>query len=541
MLLVRVIAATARAARPPDRRALGVGSMTALLVAGLVLPAATLAAAPVPGIDYITTAEDAPTTGNVLANDTDPDGDPLSVVSFTPPGAAGTMTVALNGDFSFTPAADYSGVSYPTYVVSDGAATHLGYIVLTVTPVNDGPGAVDDAVAGTEDTDLVLAGSALTGNDTDADGDALAVSEVAGVTGGSAAVAAGTVTFTPAANACGIAVGSFDYTVDDGNGGTDTATVTVDIACVNDAPAAVDDTAMIDQAAAPALHDVLANDTDLEDDTLSLVSADVTPAAGSASVVSGKVRFAPLSSFKGEAVVTYVVSDGNLTDTGTLTVTVGPDVTAPVAAVPAVSFGLGRVNESAPLAISWSATDAGVGVASYELEVSIAGAAFAPVYAGSATTVTRFFPFGKRLEFRVRAVDHEDNTSTWTTSGARTMVAYQAPGSSAIAYTGTWTNLRTTAASGDRFRYTRTLGGSAKLTFSGRAVLYVAPKTSTAGRVKVYLDGVQVGRPSLRSATSVPGAIIVRKLWGPSATHSIRIVNDTAGSRMNLDVFVVLK
>ena len=541
MALVRVIAATARAARPPDRRALAVGSLTALLVAGLVVPAAALGAPPSPGFDYVDTAEDTSATGNVLENDTDPELDPLTVTGFTPLTSAGTLDVAANGDLTFTPAPDWHGSVNTTYTVSDGAATHLGYIFVTVTPVNDDPVAVDDDAAGTEDTDLVIDAATLAANDTDVDGDDLAVSAVGDATGGTVGLAAGNVTFTPAANLCGTDVGSFGYTVDDGNGGTDTGAVTVDIGCVNDAPVAVDDVAMIDQASAPADHDVLANDTDLEDDTLSLVSADVAPAAGSASVVGGKVRFAPLAAFKGEAVVTYVVSDGDKTDSGTLTVTVGPDETAPVAAVPGIVFGAGRVNETAPLAISWSATDSGVGVASYEVQVSVAGAAFSPVYSGSARTVTRLYPLGKSLVFRVRATDLENNVSDWVSAPTRTMVVYQAPGSASIKYKGTWTNVSTTSASGDRYRFTRTVGGRANLGFTGQAVLYVAPKTSAAGRVKVIVDGVLITRPTLRSATTVPGVIIARKTWTTSGWHSIKVINDSAGRRLNLDVFIVLR
>jgi hypothetical protein len=541
MALARVLAATARSARPTDHRTLAVGWITALLVAGLVVPAATFGAGPSPEFDYVTTAEDTPATGNVLANDTDPEGDPLTVLAFTPLTVGGTLVIVANGDLTFTPTADWNGSVFTTYTVSDGTTSHLGYVFLTVTPVNDDPVAVNDDVAGTEDTDLVLGAADLAGNDTDVDGDDLAVSDAGDATGGTVAFAAGSVTFTPDADLCGTAVGGFGYTVDDGNGGTDTATATVDIECVNDAPVAVDDIALIDQASGPADHDVLANDTDIEDDTLSLVSADVAPAAGAASVVGGKVRFTPLNAFKGEAVVTYVVTDGDLTDTGTLTVTVGPDETAPVAAMPGVAFGAGRVNETAPLAITWSATDSGVGVASYEVEVSVAGAAFAPVYTGSATTVTRLYPFGKSLVFRVRATDHEDNVSDWVSSATRTMVAYQAPGSTSIKYAGTWTNVNATSASGDRYRYTPTFGGRASLGFNGRAVLYVAPKTRPAGRVKVYVDGVLITRPTLASATTVPGVIIARKSWTTSSWHSIRIVNDSAGRRMNLDVFIVLK
>ena len=48
----------------------------------------------------------------------------------------------------------------------------------------------------------------------------------------------------------------------------------------------------------------------------------------------------------------------------------------PVASAPTVHFGSGRVDETAPLLISWFATDIGTGVASYEVQVSIAGGAF---------------------------------------------------------------------------------------------------------------------------------------------------------------------
>ena len=73
---------------------------------------------------------------------------------------------------------------------------------------------------------LVVAGAALVSNDTDTEGDSLSVTGVSGATGGSAVLAAGDVTFTPDANLCGNNVAGFNYTVDDGNGGTDTGTVT---------------------------------------------------------------------------------------------------------------------------------------------------------------------------------------------------------------------------------------------------------------------------------------------------------------------------
>ena len=117
----------------------------------------------------------------------------------------------------------------------------------------------------------------------------------------------------------------------DGNGGSDTGTVTIDLTCVNDAPVAVDDTASVDGNSAAADHDVLANDTDVDAATPSRSSRPCsTPASGTVDVVS---RQGPLhagqAGFNGQAVITYIVTDGDDTDTGTLTITVGGDVDRP--------------------------------------------------------------------------------------------------------------------------------------------------------------------------------------------------------------------
>ena len=105
------------------------------------------------------------------------------------------------------------------------------------------PVAVDDTYTTSEDTDLLLdAGAAGLGvspvdNDTDANGDTRTVTAVSNPSGGSVNLASETITFAPTANLCGVGAGGFDYTVSDGNGGTDIGRVTVNITCVNDPPA----------------------------------------------------------------------------------------------------------------------------------------------------------------------------------------------------------------------------------------------------------------------------------------------------------------
>lgn len=533
----------ARRPRAVPRRLAALG-VAGLVAGSLAAPAATLAAnaAPIAGIDYVSGDEDTQLVGNVLTNDSDPDGNPLSVLSVVQP-TEGTLVVTAAGALTFTPPPDYHGSQVTYYDVSDGqGGITLGYIVLQVAPVNDLPTAVDDAATTAEDTPLEIAGATLVANDLDVDADTLTVTGVSGASHGTADVAAGTVTFDPAANWCGAGAG-FDYAMSDGHGGADTAHVAVTVTCVNDAPVAGDDTWAVLQDAPATVINVTSNDTDADGDSLTVTGASVAAASGTASVASASsVSFTPASLFVGDAVVSYTVSDGHGgTDTGTLTVQVVKDDEAPVPAAPTVALGTGRVNDAAPVKITWSATDAGAGVASYEVEVKVGSGSWKDAYTGTAKTLAATYPFKAGLTFRVRATDRVGNVSDWATAAARTVYDYQAPGSGSISYAGTWTSVTTATASGTGYRYTTTGGKYAWLRFTGREVLYVAPKTASSGSVSVYVDGKLAGKYSLRSATTAPGRIVFRKSWSTSGTHTIRIVNAQGGKRTSLDAFVVLR
>lgn len=485
---------------------------------------------------------DTDVTADLLDNDTDVDGDDLTVTYVS--NATGGSVDLDAGVVTFTPDPDLCGDGAGSfdYLISDGnGGIDAAHADVDITCGNDAPVANDDDIDGTEDTDVVMNGNDLTGNDTDTEDDDLTVVTVANVTGGIASVDSGDVTFEPTANLCGNNAGSFDYTVSDGNGGEDTAHVTIDLECVNDAPVGVPDAGMVDQGSGPADYDVLDNDTDVEHDPLSLVDVSVAGSQGTASITgSDEVRFTPNPAFNGQAVITYTLSDGDLEAEGTLTVTVGPDVDAPVVATPTVAFGLGRVDKTAPIKIRWSAFDAGVGVASYDVQVSVAGGAFKAVYSGPQTSVTKFYRFKKNLVWRVRATDGEGNTSGWKLSGKRKIVAYQ-NSNPKIQYKGAWASVVTTAASGKGYNFTVNAGDNAKAKFKARSVLYVAPKTKLSGWVKVYVDGALIGRYKLKHGTVVQGKIVARFSWASKGKHRIRIVNDADGKWTSLDAFIVLK
>ena len=88
----------------------------------------------------------------MLANDTDPNGDTLTVTGKTN-GAHGTVSCTTAGVCTYTPAADYHGPDTFTYTISDGnGGTDTATVTVTVTPVNDAPVAVDDTLTTPEDT-----------------------------------------------------------------------------------------------------------------------------------------------------------------------------------------------------------------------------------------------------------------------------------------------------------------------------------------------------------------------------------------------------
>ncbi|UTF61349.1 Ig-like domain-containing protein [Gilvimarinus sp. DA14] len=283
--------------------------------------------APVAVNDNVTVAEDSGATViDVLANDTDVEGDLLSVTAVTQP-SNGTVAL-VNGEVRYTPDANFTGQDTFTYTVSDGnGGTDTGTVTVTVDPENDPPVAVNDNVTVSEDSGATVIDVLV--NDTDVEGDLLSVTAVTQPSNGTVALVNGEVRYTPDANFTG--QDTFTYTVSDGNGGTDTGTVTVTVDPENDPPVAVNDNVTVSEDSGATVIDVLANDTDVEADLLS-VTAVTQPSNGTVALVNGEVRYTPDANFTGQDTFTYTVSDGNGgTDTGTVTVTVDPENDPPVA------------------------------------------------------------------------------------------------------------------------------------------------------------------------------------------------------------------
>ena len=140
---------------------------------------------------------------------------------------------------------------------------------------NDAPLAVDDAYTTTEDTPLTVVAPGVLGNDSDAEGDPLTAVLDTGPTNGTLALSDdGSFTYTPTLNYNGIV--TFTYRASDGTDTSGTATVTITVVAVNDAPLAVDDayTTTEDIPLTVPAPGVLGNDVDVNGDVLEAVLAD---------------------------------------------------------------------------------------------------------------------------------------------------------------------------------------------------------------------------------------------------------------------------
>src|SRR5690554_4254437 len=199
--------------------------------------------------------EDTEITGAISA--TDPEGDQLTYELLTPP-AHGTLRLdPATGQFTYIPDANYSGADSFVVTVSDTHGNSVNTpVTISVNAINDAPVTHNLAIETAED--LPVEGQVVA---TDVDGDELTYSIATAPTNGTVSLdaASGKFVYTPNANYNGN--DSFDVVISDGNGGTTTSTVIIEITPVNDAPTATPISLTTDEDV-PASGQVLANDID---------------------------------------------------------------------------------------------------------------------------------------------------------------------------------------------------------------------------------------------------------------------------------------
>jgi gliding motility-associated-like protein/uncharacterized repeat protein (TIGR01451 family) len=263
--------------------------------------------------DAITTNEDAAVTGNVSTNDTPGSeaGNTWTLVGANGSAAHGTVILAANGSYTYTPDANYNGTDVFTYQMCDlDGDCSVAKVTVTITSVNDLTAAVNDGVSASED--VVLSGS-VAGNDTPS-GDGGNQWTVVGANGGAAhgtvvMSSIGNYTFTP--NTGYFGTDSFTYKLCDANGDCSSATVTITIDNDYDGIQAVNDFLTTNEDS-PVTGDASTNDTPSSEggNTWTLVSVNGGAAHGKVILAqSGSYTYTPDANYHGTDVFTYQLCD----------------------------------------------------------------------------------------------------------------------------------------------------------------------------------------------------------------------------------------
>lgn len=314
-------------------------------------------------------------SATLLEGFSDPDvNDTLTVSAVTVPSEQGTI-VAENGDFKFTPAANYFGEVTLTYTVTDGEATIEGNtLTFTLEAVNDAPTVAEPIVRTVTEDDAKFTIKLLSGA-TDIEGNTLTVENLTpaelptGVTFANNVLTVDPAVYDSLATDASEVL-NFSYNIVDGAGGSVAQTATVTITGVNDAPEGSATAELL-----PSLQDaqrlisptvLLEGFTDPDGDEL--VVEGVTASSGSVTVgENGNFVYKPAEGFVGDVTLTYNVSDGAASVTGTQTFELKSDQ------VPPNVFNFQQF-------VQFNAIDEGVGYVGPSLATEIGGITLSAIY-----------------------------------------------------------------------------------------------------------------------------------------------------------------
>ncbi len=271
-------------------------------------------------------------SGNLMAGASDPDGGTLTATAGTFATAHGSVTVAGDGSFVYTPNAGYFGADSFNWAVQDGqGGSATGSVAISL---NAPPVAQEDDFTGTRNA--AISGNVLADNghgaDSDVDGGMLSVTAavIATAAGGTVNLSAdGTFTYTPAANYTG--ADSFTYNLLDGQGGNAAGSVNLTInPPANQPPVAQDDVFSTAQGHSISGDVLLDNghgvDSDPDGDALSVQAAIITTAGGGQIDLhaDGTFTYTPAAGYTGADSFTYSLLDGKGgEDSGNVTLSVG--------------------------------------------------------------------------------------------------------------------------------------------------------------------------------------------------------------------------
>ncbi len=217
-----------------------------------------------------------------------------------------------------------------------------------------------------------------------------------------------------------------------------------------------------------------------------------------------------------------------------------PVVSVPIAGLPAgAQLGAGTV----PVQVSWQATDGASGVAAASVERRTNGGGWQPlaqVPVKNGPHAAMSVVPGQATQVRVSATDYAGNASAFVAGDPFQATVFQDSNRS-ISYAGGWASRAVSSASGGTLRFAKAKGATATLSFSGRAVAWVAPRAHKRGKAKVFIDGSYVATIDLRGAATAR-QLVFSYGWTSVGSHTItlRVLHTRHRPRVDLDGLVVL-
>ncbi|MEK2135201.1 tandem-95 repeat protein [Vibrio parahaemolyticus] len=317
----------------PNDNYYGADSFTYIVTSGGVSESTTVSVdvtpvndAPVAKDDTAITDEDTPVTIDVLPNDTDIDGDKLSIQSASVPETQGKVEI-VDGKLVFTPAENFHGDAEITYTITDGALTDQATVNVTVNAVNDTPvveSSIADQTLAEDFTPYTIDLDTAFSDVDNVDGEL--TFSVSGNSNIQVAIVNGIATFTPTADWNGSE--ALTFTATDPSGESISQTVNFTVAPVADIVA--DKTTVVEDT--PTIIKVLGNDTFEGDDKVVSLDTNNGPANGTVSVnPDGSVTYSPNDNYHGADSFTYIVTSGGVSESTTVNVDVTPVNDVPVA------------------------------------------------------------------------------------------------------------------------------------------------------------------------------------------------------------------
>ncbi len=240
------------------------------------------------------------------------------------------------------------------------------------------------------------------------------------------------------------------------------------------------------------------------------------------------------------------VAGTNQGRTATLSVPVNVVEDLPTAEAPTASlFSIVQMGkDSIATRVTWpAATDPSSAIAGYEVQTNTDDGPWAGTVARTAAQREAIYQVALDavVRFRVRAQDAAGNWSPWAFSATTTRLHAYDDRSSSVLASGTWARRASTAAYKSTLTGSTRAGAKLRLTFSGRGIAVVVPRSLSRGRAKLYIDGAYIKTINTRTRSSMARIVAFTRAYASVGTHTIALVatGTTTYPLFQLDAFVV--